>query len=97
MNLYEIGTPVILRASFKNAAGEGVDPSALKVSVKDPIGAETEFTFGTDAEVIKESEGNYRMRVDPALQGVWVAKWLGTGANAGAKTDKFQMVEDFFD
>jgi hypothetical protein len=97
MNEYEIGQTVILRVAFKNQAGVAADPTTLKVEIKDPLGQETEFTFGTDAEVIKDSVGNYHIARDPEIQGVYVAKWRGTGANKGAARDQFKMVEDFFD
>jgi hypothetical protein len=97
MNVYEIGQTVILRAVFKNKAGVAVDPTALTMRIKDPLGAVTAFTYGVDPEVVKESDGNYYIARDPNLQGVYVALWEGTGSNKGAAKDHFQMAESFFD
>ncbi|HEX5082339.1 MAG TPA: hypothetical protein VFY40_09845 [Blastocatellia bacterium] len=98
MNTYERGQTVTLRIVWKDAAGALVDPSALTVQIKDPLGVATQFTFGTDEELIRDSQGNYHIDRDPSLQGRYNAKWQGTsGAKTGIVKDEFLVVEDFFD
>lgn len=97
MNVYEIGQVVRLRAAFTNQDGAAVDPGALSLKIKSPLGVETTYVYGTDVEVVKESDGNYYADVEPDHQGVYDAKWIGTGSNKGSKKHRFQVAEDHFD
>jgi hypothetical protein len=98
MNNYNLGQTVIFRAVFKNQTGVLTDPSPLTVKIKDPLGVVETFTYGVDAELIKDSTGNFHIAHDPGLQGVYLAKWEGTiDTNKGVVGDKILVVEDFFD
>jgi len=97
MNSYEIGEVVRNSFASTNLAGTAVDPGALTVNIKTPLGALTTYVYGIDLQLVKDSTGNYHVDVDAVSQGRWIVKWVATGANKGAKTNKFQVVEDFFD
>lgn len=97
MSTYDIGDVVRITVAFTNLAGGAVDPGAVTVRVKNPVGVKTSYTYITDTEVLKDSTGNYHLDVEPAIQGVWVYRWEGTGANKGAAEASFQVRESAFD
>jgi hypothetical protein len=97
MDVFELGQVVRQNVTFKNLAGVAVDPGALTVKVKSPLGVVTTYVYGTDAQVVKDSEGNYHIDLDLDGQGVWSGKWIGTGANKGSKKFNFKIDEDEFD
>jgi hypothetical protein len=96
-NTYTIGQVVRLRANFQNATPTDVDPGTIQLKVKDPLGSVSTYVYGTDAEVIKDSAGNYHCDVEPAAQGVWKYRWEGLNSNKAAKENSFAVEESSFD
>jgi hypothetical protein len=82
---------------MKNLAGAEVNPGTVSVKVKSPLGVITTYVYLTNPEVVKDSDGNYHIDIDPDRQGVWSVKWIGTGANKGSAKSRFKIDEDDFD
>lgn len=74
-----VGNQRALRVSFYNAAGQLADPDGITLTVKDPNGARTVYTYGASA-IVKEAVGQYRFVLTLALVGTYGYGWAGTGA-----------------
>lgn len=58
------------------------DPTGVIFRTKNPNGVVSSYTYGTDAEVIKVSQGNYRVDLALSLLGEYNYRWEGTGNTA---------------
>jgi len=96
MNAYDSGDVVRMTVAFTNQSGTAVDPGAVAVKVKSPLGVKTTYNYPADG-VIKDSTGNYHFDIEPTVQGVWTYRWEGTIANKGAEENSFQVRESAFD
>jgi hypothetical protein len=79
---YTIGDQSRLSAAFATAAGAAVDPTVvtLKIKAPPPTSTVTTHVYGTDANVIKDSTGNYHYDVTLSQSGTYRYRWEGTGA-----------------
>lgn len=91
-----VGDDLRLPAEFKNTAGTLIDPGVVKVKVKDPDGTETEYTYGTDAELVKTAIGAYHIDVPVTAPGVWRWKFFSTGSGKAANEGSFKVEETYF-
>ena len=70
INEYNIGDNIKIRARFKiKSTGAFFDPPVVEFPVEDPFGGEGVFTYGTDAEVERLGEGDYRFQIAAAIGG----------------------------
>lgn len=95
-NTYDIGDVVRLDVAFTTQADVAVDPGTITVKIKNPIGTVTTYVYGVDAEVIRDSTGNYYVLIDADKEGVWYYRWEGTGANQSADEDTFTVADSQF-
>ena len=93
-NTYDIGDVVRISAGFTNASAAAADPTAVTVSYRNPsTGAVSELNYGVDAEVIKDSTGNYHMDITTANHGIYYYKWEGSGAVVATVEGFFEVRE----
>jgi len=90
INTYDIGDSIKSSAAFATAAGVATDPTVIAVSYKIGSGDVTTKTYITDAEVIKDSTGNYHIDLT-ATVGMWYIRWVGTGAVVAAAESSFYV------
>ena len=76
---YDIGDAATVSAAF-SVDEVPTDPTTVTVKILDPGGITTTYVYDTDAEVIKDSAGNYHMVVSFNQSGFWYHRWEGTGA-----------------
>lgn len=76
----DIGDTASVRATFTNLAGAVADPTIITFRAKSPAGVTTSYVYATDAEVVKESTGVYRLDLPCLLAGTYWVRWEGTGA-----------------
>jgi len=81
---YDIGDSPRFSVSFLNASTQPADPTGVVFSLRAPSGTRTTFTFGTDAEVVKLSVGNYYIDRIMDASGRWSWKWNGSGVLTAA-------------
>lgn len=81
---FDIGDDVNLIAEFRNSAGDFVDPSAVNFKVKDPAGVVTTYIYGTNAQLVKDAVGKYRVTIDANKTGFWYYKFWSTGVSGKA-------------
>ena len=91
MPIYDIGDLVKAAGAFTNSSSVAADPSAVVFTVRTPAGAETEYTYDTDVELVKESTGNYYVLVSVAEAGVYKYRFVGTGAVQASDDGEFTV------
>jgi len=88
---YDIGDSIRVTCTFTNLAGANTDPTAVKVTVKDPSAHETKYVYGTDPEVVKSATGIYYIDVTIDEQGRWWFRWDATGALTAAVEESVKI------
>lgn len=77
-----------LTAAF-TVASVATDPSTLMFIMREPDGTETPYVYGTDAELVKDSTGNFHVDWPITQAGRHLYRWVGTGAAAEAGQAEF--------
>lgn len=78
--IYQYST-VRIPVNFQDADGVDVDPDTITFKIYSPDAAITSYVYGTDAEILRTSDGDYYIDVTPNLPGRWHFRWESTGAN----------------
>lgn len=87
---YDIGDIVKLHAVLQDSdTEEYLEPGVLTLKIKSPTGTQTNYVYGTDPEITKESTGRYLAEVEPDVPGAWGYRWVSTITNKAAQAGKF--------
>lgn len=70
-NEYELGDLVRCSGAFTDSNGTATDPSAVLFDWRRPDNVKATYTYGTDAQLVKDSTGNYHVDLDADLVGTW--------------------------
>lgn len=81
-NKYYKAQPVRLAVAF-SVATVATDPSTVTLTVQDPSGNETAYTYAA-GQVTKDGTGNYHYDLTTDEAGTWHYRWVGTGTCAAA-------------
>lgn len=87
MNTYDKGDVVRCAGTFADSDGTPQDPTAVFFKFKTPGGTITLYTYGVEAELVKDSAGNYHIDIDASEVGTWAYRFysIGDGKAAGEK------------
>lgn len=75
------GTTLRVAANFQNSADADIDPTTVTFKLFSPSAGTTSYVYGTDAEISKDSTGDYYIDVTPTEAGRYVYRWVTTGTN----------------
>lgn len=77
-----LGSIVNVRVAFTDPdnADAAIDPTVVSITVKPPVSAAYTKSYGLDPEVVKESVGNYLIRLTLAEEGTYRWRWTGSTA-----------------
>jgi len=92
--VFDKGDLVRIYAKFRSG-GAYVDPTTVKVSVKDPSGTSTDYLYSL-AEVTKESTGVYYKDLSADLVGTYYVRTVTTGTYQAAQEDSFYVRDSEF-
>jgi hypothetical protein len=81
ITIYTAGTEVRFSATF------AADPTTVTLSVKEPSGTTTIYTYGTDPELVRDGVGEYHADLVLNTAGLWWYKFAGSGAVTAVKQD----------
>lgn len=81
---YDIGDQVTVTALFEIGTTD-TDPTTVKLKVTTPTGTTTTYTYGTDANITRQSAGNYTGTFDVTMAGYYKWRWIGTTQVKAAK------------
>lgn len=90
---FHVGALVRLKATFTNATLP-IDPAAVSIFVADPAGDVTEYTYGGEGTIVKESPGVYYLDFSiPDQPGIWYWRAQSTGTGQAAKERRFDVIQ----
>lgn len=95
-NSYDVGDRVRIYSNFATPARVDTDPGTIVCKYVDPSGNVTTKTYGSDAEVVKDSTGRFHLDIDVDEAGTWTYRWNGTGAVVAAGEQTFVARETVF-
>lgn len=91
MNIYDVGDVVRCSVAYANSADVAVDPTAVFCKVRKPDGTITQYTYGADAALVKQSPGSYYLDVEATAAGVWYYRFYSTGVGQAAGETSFRV------
>lgn len=97
INCYDKGDLIRCSGAFTDAAEDAQDPTVVIFKFTNPSGNTTTYTYDTDAELVKDSVGNYHVDVDADESGRWYTRWEATGTGQAADEELFFVVASRFD
>jgi hypothetical protein len=95
-NTYKLGTSVRARVVFRDVDGELIDPATVVCMVKKPDGAETSYTYGVDAGVVRDEAAVYHFWIATPDAGTYAYRWKGIDAVEVDNEDTFEVDESAF-
>ena len=81
--LYLVGESARIHVRVADISGAVIDPVSLVLRVKTAGGAVTAYTYGMNAEVVRESTGIYHADIALPTAGQWSYRWEVAAPNAG--------------
>lgn len=87
MQTYDKDDLITLTATWL-VNGSPTDPTTVTLTVLDPAGATTSYTYGA-AQLIKDSTGVYHKDLNVTLTGHYRYKFIGTGTAQGVQQGEF--------
>lgn len=97
MEVHDKGDLVRCSAAFTDSSGNALDPTTVTFKSKDPSGNVTTYVYGTDAELVKDSVGNYHVDVDGDEAGSWWFRFESTGTGQAAAEERYEINSSEFD
>lgn len=91
IKVYQKGDLVRCSGNFKNSAGSDIDPTTVSFKFTTPGGVATTYLYGTDAQVVKDSVGNYHVDLSVNQRGDWHYRWESTGTGQAAEDHQFTV------
>jgi uncharacterized protein YfaS (alpha-2-macroglobulin family) len=92
---YDKGDLVRIAAVFRNSAGALIDPTVVLFKFTTPALVTTTYTYPADAQLVKDSTGNYHVDLDANANGRWLVRFYSTGTGQAAAEDEFFVTSNF--
>ena len=90
-NTYDVGDLVRCFGKFTDQNGTVLDPTNVYFSFKNPAGTTTTYHYGVDAQLIKDSTGNYHVDVNANATGIWYYRFFSTGTGQTSSEGLFTI------
>lgn len=84
LETYLVGEIARISLGVADLAGLIADPGGLVLRVKSASGSVTTYTYGTDAVIVRDSQGAYHADIPLTAPGQWAYRWECSAPNAGA-------------
>jgi hypothetical protein len=93
---FDVGDLVPLAVAFTapysgHDAPIATDPGAVSVSIEQPDGTVTTWTYLTGSEIVKTGTGAYRVEFTADEAGRWTYAWSGSGAVQAVAEGEFYV------
>ncbi len=96
ITVYDKGDLVRVSGAFTDSNSVAIDPDVIKFQQRDPNSDITTFVFSTDAELVRDSLGNYHVDVNANIVGRWWTRFFSTGSGQAAEEREFIVDESRF-
>jgi len=97
---YQIGDKVRITVTCKNVTRVISDPDTLRFRFRKPDGTETVWTFGVDAQVVREAVGVFHVDLPLTMASVltkeWRYRWEAEGTFSAAYEKPLQVDDTGF-
>jgi hypothetical protein len=90
---YALGTIVTVYGDF-DVASVPTDPGSTTLTVQDPAGGETTYTYPA-SPIVRDSAGRFHADLVPDAAGIWKYRWAGVGLADGASEGQFYIEASF--
>lgn len=90
-NAYDIGDRRKLSAEIRDETGQLADPTTLVFLMYEPDKTLTEYTYGTDNEVVQDSTGKYHVYWDATKPGKHWWRYEASGNIGVAEETSFTV------
>ena len=67
------------------------DPTTTTLTIRSPGGVAVDYVYGTDVEVVRDSDGAFHADIPATSPGPWAWRWEGTDAAAGVDEGVFYV------
>lgn len=91
MNQAPLGSLIRCSVVFTNDAGVPSDPGEVNFQLHNPNGSPTNYVYGTNAELVKDSVGHYHVDVNGSISGKWAFRFYSTGDGQAANESSFRI------
>lgn len=91
MNQYLRGQTIRFTAKFYDLTDTLADPTTITLTVEDPSGTETSYTYSSDVQKTSTGIFYYDLTLGNTL-GVYNYEWVGTGTVKAINEDSFRVV-----
>lgn len=95
LNVFVEGTTVEVTVPF-TVDGVATNPTAVTFYVIDPADAETDWIYGTDAQVTRPSTGTYKLEYQATAPGAYEVRAVGTGTVKAVVEGRFRITDSNF-
>lgn len=89
-NIYDKLDVVRCAGVFTNAAGTAIDPTSVFFSAITPSGT-LSYTYGVNAQLVKDSTGNYHVDIDADTVGTYLWKFYSSGTGKAGSFGQFEV------
>lgn len=96
INVHDEGDLVRCSGAFTDSDGNATDPTVVLFKFQNPAGTETSYTYGVDAELVKDSTGNYHVDINANAVGTWYYRFYSTGTGQAADESAFIVADSEF-
>lgn len=96
---YIAGQTAVITATYTTPAGALADPSTVVFKLRDSLGVETSYTYGSSGYVARLSLGVYTLSyplTGACAIGTWEVRAIGTGTVADATEQIFVVAASAF-
>ena len=90
-NTYDVGDLVRCVGVFADSEAAAIDPTTVTFKVREPSGDVVAYVYSTDAEVVRDGEGNYHVDVSATEAGTWHYRYESTGTGQAAGENEFEV------
>ena len=88
-----VNSPVRIAANFQDDTRVDIDPDTVTVKIYSPQGTISTYVYGTDAQVVRLTTGDYHVDVTPDESGRWRWRWVSTGSGKASATEGSIVVQ----
>ncbi len=88
-NLYTLGQSAVLTVVWRDDEGALIDPVSIELTLTLPDDSSVSYVYDTDVELIRVSQGVYRVVHEVDQAGTWTWRWEATGIFADAQEGVF--------
>lgn len=96
MTEYVVGNVVRCATTFTDISGTAIDPTVVAFTYRVDAGDPTVYTYPTDAQLVKDSTGNYHVDISADTEGTYHWRFYSTGTGKAAFEGRFAVTNSVF-